>query len=202
MTGKKLYKSPDKKISGVCAGVADYFNIDPTIVRIVAASLASISVGTAAIVYLVFALALENPPANYYEIYHNTSKKVMKSADKKIAGVCGGIAEAMNMDPAIVRLVWGLVTALTAVVPGTVAYIVAACIMPKAPEGYNSQGYNQGYQNMNDYGRQYQGYEQYRQNQQNRQYGQPNGQCGQNAQGNNNGQNGFSPNNQGPRQNG
>lgn len=197
MTGKKLYKSPDKKISGVCAGIADYFNIDPTIVRIIAASLAFISVGTAAIIYLVFALALENPPANYYEIYHNTSKKVMKSADKKIAGVCGGIAEAMNIDPAIVRLVWGLVTALTAVVPGTVAYIVAACVMPKAPEGYN-----QGYQNTNDYGRQYQGYEQYRQSQQNGQYGQPNGQYNPNQGQNGQGQNGYDSNNQGPRQNG
>lgn len=33
---KKLYRSStDKKIAGVCAGLAEYFNIDPTIVRIV-----------------------------------------------------------------------------------------------------------------------------------------------------------------------
>lgn len=33
---KKLYKnSKDKKIAGVCQGVAEYFSIDPTIVRIV-----------------------------------------------------------------------------------------------------------------------------------------------------------------------
>ena len=33
-TAKKLMRSKDKKIAGVCAGLADYFDIDPTIVRI------------------------------------------------------------------------------------------------------------------------------------------------------------------------
>ncbi|MBC7868980.1 PspC domain-containing protein [Candidatus Saccharibacteria bacterium] len=33
---KKLYRSQtDKKIAGVCGGIAEYFNIDPTIVRVV-----------------------------------------------------------------------------------------------------------------------------------------------------------------------
>ncbi len=34
---KKLYRSvDDSKIAGVCAGIAKYFNIDPTIVRLLA----------------------------------------------------------------------------------------------------------------------------------------------------------------------
>ena len=38
---KRLYKSStDKKISGVCAGVAEYFDIDPTIVRAIVACVA------------------------------------------------------------------------------------------------------------------------------------------------------------------
>ena len=28
--GKKLYKSRDKKVCGVCGGIAEYFDIDPT----------------------------------------------------------------------------------------------------------------------------------------------------------------------------
>lgn len=56
-------------------------------------------------------------------------KKLYRSMDdKKIAGVCGGIAEYMNVDSTIVRLVaiilvfgWGT---------GLLAYIVAALIMP------------------------------------------------------------------------
>ena len=36
MEGKKLYKSNvDKKIDGVCAGIGQYFNIDPTIIRLI-----------------------------------------------------------------------------------------------------------------------------------------------------------------------
>ena len=34
MNGKKLYKSRNKKICGVCGGIADYFNVDPTIIRL------------------------------------------------------------------------------------------------------------------------------------------------------------------------
>ena len=35
MIGKKLYKSRDNRmISGVCAGIAEYFNMDPTIIRL------------------------------------------------------------------------------------------------------------------------------------------------------------------------
>lgn len=35
MEGKKLYKSStDKKIAGVCGGIAEYFNIDSTLVRL------------------------------------------------------------------------------------------------------------------------------------------------------------------------
>jgi len=32
---KKLYRSENRMIAGVCAGIAEYFNIDPTIVRII-----------------------------------------------------------------------------------------------------------------------------------------------------------------------
>lgn len=37
MAGKKLYRSTqDRKIAGVCGGLADYFDADPTVVRIIA----------------------------------------------------------------------------------------------------------------------------------------------------------------------
>lgn len=37
---KRLYRSrTDKKIAGVCGGIAEYFNIDPLIVRIIAVAL-------------------------------------------------------------------------------------------------------------------------------------------------------------------
>jgi phage shock protein PspC (stress-responsive transcriptional regulator) len=50
--------------------------------------------------------------------------------DKKLAGVCGGIGEFFGVDPTLIRLAWILFTALTAFIPGILAYIVAAMVMP------------------------------------------------------------------------
>lgn len=60
---KKLYKSStDKKICGVCGGIAKYFDIDPTIVRLGAAVLTVISVGTGLIAYIVAAIVMPEEP--------------------------------------------------------------------------------------------------------------------------------------------
>lgn len=61
---KKLYKGNNGMISGVCDGIADYFGVDATIVRIVYL-LASIgSLGTGFIVYLVLAWIIPTKPYN------------------------------------------------------------------------------------------------------------------------------------------
>lgn len=57
-------------------------------------------------------------------------KRLHKSStDKKICGVCGGLAEYLNVDPTIIRLIW----ALTVVFAGTgiLAYIIAALVIPE-----------------------------------------------------------------------
>lgn len=60
------------------------------------------------------------------------SKKLYKSnTDKKIAGVCGGIAEYFNIDSTLVRLGWVVFSLLGG--SGLLAYIIAAIIMPDRP---------------------------------------------------------------------
>jgi phage shock protein PspC (stress-responsive transcriptional regulator) len=60
---KRLMRSSrDKKIGGVCAGLADYFDLDPTIVRIVWL-LAVFCAGTGGLVYLILWIALPLAPA-------------------------------------------------------------------------------------------------------------------------------------------
>lgn len=60
-------------------------------------------------------------------------KKLCVSAvNKKIAGVCGGIAEYFEIDPTVVRLGWVILTLTTGILPGIVAYIAAIIMMPKA----------------------------------------------------------------------
>ncbi len=60
-------------------------------------------------------------------------KRLYKSnLEKKISGVCGGIAEYFDIDPTLVRLAWVVFTMLGG--SGIVAYIVAALVMPENPE--------------------------------------------------------------------
>ncbi|MGB8454637.1 MAG: PspC domain-containing protein [Anaerocolumna sp.] len=56
-------------------------------------------------------------------------KKLIRSNNNKmIAGVCGGIAEYINLDPTVVRLLWVLFCFAGGT--GVIAYIIAAIIIP------------------------------------------------------------------------
>ena len=58
---KKLYRSKtDKKLAGVCGGLAEYFNMDATVMRLVVVLLALFSVGVLA--YIVAALVIPEKP--------------------------------------------------------------------------------------------------------------------------------------------
>ena len=60
-------------------------------------------------------------------------KKLYRSrTDKKICGVCGGLAEYFNIDSTIVRLAWVFAILFAGV--GLLAYIIAALIIPNQPE--------------------------------------------------------------------
>lgn len=55
----------------------------------------------------------------------------LSSTDKKISGVCGGIAEFFAVDSTLVRLAWIVITIITGIVPGVLGYIIAAIVMPQ-----------------------------------------------------------------------
>ena len=61
----------------------------------------------------------------------NEKKLYKSSTEKKLAGVCGGIAEYFNIDSTLVRLGWVLFSLLGG--SGLLAYIIAAIIMPDRP---------------------------------------------------------------------
>ncbi len=67
----------------------------------------------------------------YYRDMAEKTKRLTKSNNKMLSGVCAGIAEFINLDPTVVRLVWVLLTAMTGFVPGILAYVIAAVIMPE-----------------------------------------------------------------------
>ena len=65
---KKLYKSTtDKKLDGVCAGIAEYFGIDPTVVRL-AWVLFSVCGGSGVLAYIICALVIPPKPTEYIDM--------------------------------------------------------------------------------------------------------------------------------------
>jgi phage shock protein C len=60
---KRLYLSnKDKKIMGVCGGIAEYFNVDPTVVRLAAVVLVLVTGGAAVIAYLIVGVVVPKSP--------------------------------------------------------------------------------------------------------------------------------------------
>ena len=60
-----------------------------------------------------------------------TKEVRLSRKNKIISGVCGGIGEAYDIDPNLVRLAWIAFTLLTYVVLGIVLYIIAAVLIPE-----------------------------------------------------------------------
>jgi phage shock protein PspC (stress-responsive transcriptional regulator) len=60
------------------------------------------------------------------------SRKLRRSRNRVIAGVCGGIAEWLGWDPTLVRVLYVVVSILSAAFPGTFVYILLWIIMPRA----------------------------------------------------------------------
>ena len=59
------------------------------------------------------------------------SKRLTRSnTDRMLAGVCGGIAKNLAIDPTIIRIAYAVLTFFTAIFPGIILYILLAIIIP------------------------------------------------------------------------
>jgi phage shock protein C len=57
--------------------------------------------------------------------------RLRRSRDKLIAGVCGGIAEWLGWDPTVVRILYVVVSLVSAAFPGLIVYLALWLVMPK-----------------------------------------------------------------------
>lgn len=65
---KKLYKSnSDAKLDGVCAGIAEYFDVDPTVIRI-GWVIFSLCGGSGILAYLICAIVMPRNPSDYADV--------------------------------------------------------------------------------------------------------------------------------------
>ncbi|MBQ7469516.1 MAG: PspC domain-containing protein [Pseudobutyrivibrio sp.] len=62
------------------------------------------------------------------------NKRLYKSSNKKICGVCGGIGEYLGVDPTFIRLLWIIFACVAG--SGLLAYIIAAIIMDDDPNSF------------------------------------------------------------------
>ena len=58
------------------------------------------------------------------------SKRLRKSKNRMIAGVCGGIAEWLGWDPTLVRVLYVVISIFSAAFPGVLVYIILWIVMP------------------------------------------------------------------------
>ena len=124
----------DRQIAWVCGGFGVYLGLDSTLVRIlwIVLSVVPGAILFGLIAYLAAWLLI--PEATIDSAATATRRRLTRSrTDRKLAGVCGGLAEYFDVDSTPVRLVWTVLTIFPgAIVCGVIAYVVAWLVMPAA----------------------------------------------------------------------
>jgi len=133
---KRLTRSrTNGTIGGVCAGIAEYLSVDATLVRlvwIVLTIMPGMIVG-GVLAYLLAWLVMpeETSPARNTQ----PGARLMRSrSDRKIGGVCGGLAAYLGVDSTPLRLLWVVLSILPgAIAGGIIAYVIAWIVIPNPP---------------------------------------------------------------------
>jgi phage shock protein C len=85
---KKLYRSNnDKFLAGVCGGIAEYFNLDTTIIRLIALLIILINAGAALIIYIVCAIIVPVNPFFEDKSEYEDKKEVGSHKSRVVLGV-------------------------------------------------------------------------------------------------------------------
>jgi phage shock protein PspC (stress-responsive transcriptional regulator) len=129
---KRLTRRPDEgRVAGICAGIAEYFDIDVTLIRLAWIVLTifpgAIIGGVVAYVaaWLIMPVTDAPPPLP-------TSRRLTRSVtNRKIAGVCGGLAEYFDVDATAVRVAAVILAIYPgAIICGIIAYVIGWIVIP------------------------------------------------------------------------
>jgi len=125
----------NRKIAGVCGGLAEYFDVDATLIRVLWAVLAIVPpvFAVSVVLYLVAWLVM---PGEKVRGPVDPSRPLTQSAtNRKLGGVCGGLGEYFGVDPTAVRLLWVVMSIVPGVIVGGIAaYLLAWLVMPVSPQ--------------------------------------------------------------------
>jgi phage shock protein PspC (stress-responsive transcriptional regulator) len=132
---QRLTRRPSEgKLGGVCAGIARYLDTDSTIVRL-AWVILSVVPGFVIGGLIAYAAAWALLPVDGSEARAGTVRRLQRSTmDRKIAGVCGGLAEYFGVDSTLVRIAAVVLSIYPgAIICGVLVYLIAWFVMPAAP---------------------------------------------------------------------
>lgn len=59
-------------------------------------------------------------------------KKLYRSSNRILAGVCGGIAEYFDIDPTVIRVIYLILSLFSVAFPGLLLYIILAILIPNS----------------------------------------------------------------------
>jgi len=130
---RRLVRIPSHgRLAGVCAGLAEYLDVDVTLVRLLWILLGIVPGGIVGGLAGYVAAALVMPAADRPGA--QLSQLMRSRTDRKLGGVCGGLAAYLGLDATAVRVAWIVVTVVPgAIVLGLAAYLIAWVVMPLAP---------------------------------------------------------------------
>ena len=129
---KRLYRNTSAgRIAGVCAGLAEYLDADVTFIRLLWIVLSIVPGAFIGGLVAYIAAWIIIPEAERASSERVRMRLTRSLTDRRIAGVCGGLAEYFHVDATVVRLLWAVLTIVPgAIIFGVIAYIVAWFIMP------------------------------------------------------------------------
>ncbi len=101
---RRFYRDENHKVlGGVCSGIANYFSIDPVIVRVVFL-ITTFGAGFGFLAYIILWVAA---PSSASKVIGSQRKRLFRDAEDKIlAGVCSGLAQYFNISVWIPRLLF------------------------------------------------------------------------------------------------
>jgi phage shock protein PspC (stress-responsive transcriptional regulator) len=125
---RQLMRDQQRKIlGGVCAGLGNYFNVDPLWIRLLFAVLA-FAYGVTIVVYLVMWIVV---PGSYTLEEPVVDKKMFRDPERKVlGGVSAGVASYFGIDVVVIRLLFVIFTIVGGL--GLLLYIVLWIALPEA----------------------------------------------------------------------
>jgi len=126
------------KIAGVCAGLSAYLRVDVTIVRVAWIILSIVPGAVIGGLLAYIAAWILMPPTSATEPDTVETERFFRSdSDRKVAGVCGGLAKYLQVDSTLVRLTFVVLSIYPgAIIFGVIVYVIAWILTPLEPPSH------------------------------------------------------------------